>query len=262
LTAAINSAAATSITVANADFLAQQSLPTLASGYYFVVQVDGEQMAVTGLTLAAGNTATLTVTRALNATTATTHAANASVFLVSDQRTFVSGFNDPAKVSMGSFQGTGSLLIVTTNSDAVVHAGTSLRDAITTANTDAAAGRSDLIVFASNVDGQTITLTQGTLALTGVGGTITINGGAQITVSGGNSVSDFSVAVGANVAINGLTITGASSSVNGGGIKNAGTLSVTNSTLTGNTAVGGGAHRKHRHADDRRLQHDGQLSNL
>ena len=56
-------------------------------------------------------------------------------------------------------------LVVTTNSDAATHTGTSLRDALATANTDAAAGKSDTITFASSLAGQTITLTQGTLSL-------------------------------------------------------------------------------------------------
>ncbi len=86
-------------------------------------------------------------------------------------------------------------VVVTTASDAVSHTGVSLRDAIGTANADAAAGETAIITFASSLNGQTITLTQGTLTLTGSGaGTITISGNNQISVSGNNQYRDFSVA--------------------------------------------------------------------
>lgn len=59
-----------------------------------------------------------------------------------------------------------------------------LRYAVSQADTDAAAGVSDTIEFASALDGQTITLSQGTLSLNGAGtGTITIKGANQISLS-------------------------------------------------------------------------------
>src|SRR5438132_1051716 len=70
--------------------------------------------------------------------------------------------------------------IVTTASDALVHAGTSLRDAVVEANFAASGGLSDTITFAPGLNGDTITLTQGQLQLNSVGSaTETIDGGGQ-----------------------------------------------------------------------------------
>ena len=138
-----------------------------------------------------------------------------------------------------------STILVTTISDAVVHAGESLRDAITLANTDAAGGTSDTIFFAPTIYGQTVTLTQGVLELNGAGsGTITIEGYNQISVSGDDASEVFLVDSGVQAVFDGLTIELGSSTF-GGGISNAGTLTVSNSTVSGNTAtstLGGGVY--------------------
>jgi Right handed beta helix region/IPT/TIG domain len=150
-------------------------------------------------------------------------------------------------------------LVVTTVSDAVGHTGTSLRDAVATANTDAGVGQSDTITFASSLNGQTITLTQGQLTLTGVGGVITIDGANQITVNGNNHpilkdnasvnavINNLTFTAGGNtnqpiyslgnMNINSCTISGCITG-DGGAVYNTGTLSVANSTITGNTASG------------------------
>src|SRR5689334_12587686 len=74
-------------------------------------------------------------------------------------------------------------LHVTTVSDAVSHTGTSLRDAIAQANTDAASGTSDTIDFSGLSGSSTITLVQGSLHLTGAGaGTISISGAGQVAI--------------------------------------------------------------------------------
>jgi len=93
----------------------------LASGAYFYIQIDGEEMAVTSLTLNSGGSATLSVVRGTNGTTAATHAANASVYLVSDQRGEVTSFNNPAVVDIGAYQSTASTPAVL-NSNPVVGA--------------------------------------------------------------------------------------------------------------------------------------------
>ena len=72
-----------------------------------------------------------------------------------------------------------------------------------------------------------------------ISGNLTINGGG-VTISGNNSVSDFSIANGAVVTLNGLTITAGNTASNGGGIYNGGTLTIVNGTLAGNTAADGG----------------------
>ena len=129
-------------------------------------------------------------------------------------------------------------LVVTNTNDAGEG---SLRQAITNANAFAS---NDTITFAASANG-TITLlsalpdlaNNGTLAITG-------NGAANTIVSGNNAVRVFNVAASANVTLNGLTITNGNAVLgNGGGIANfGGTLTVTNSTLSGNSAdfVGGG----------------------
>ena len=130
-------------------------------------------------------------------------------------------------------------IVVTTNSDAVSHSGISLRNAITTANADAAAGQVVTITFASSVNGQTITLSQGTLNLTGLGaGSVTIDGSATapITVSGADSQEVFNVGTNVSVAISNLTIANGHANYSGGGIFNAGTLALTNDVLTANAS--------------------------
>jgi len=139
-------------------------------------------------------------------------------------------------------------IAVTTTSDAVSHTGKSLRDAIATANADALAGNSDTITFASNLNGQTITLAQGELELGqgGAGsGVITINGSNQITVSGNNATRVLEVDPNVTAVFTGLTITAGSAESgddDGGGIENAGVLTINNSTFSSDSAsYGGGA---------------------
>jgi len=142
-----------------------------------------------------------------------------------------------------------SSLVVTTSDDSTSHTGESLRDAITTANTDAAAGTSDTITFDPSLAGDTILLQQGVLELGAGGagsGVITIDGANQITVSGNAASTVFQIDSGVTASISGLTITDGAGSSNGeadsGGINNDGTLTVANSTLSGDSASddGGG----------------------
>ena len=115
----------------------------------------------------------------------------------------------------------------------------SLREAITAANATVA---NDTITFSVSVSG-IIGLTSALPNLAN-NGTLTINGARAITVTR-NSVSPFRifrVNSGANVTLNGLSITNGFASGDGGGIYNGGTLTVTDSTLSGNSATffGGG----------------------
>jgi len=73
----------------------------------------------------------------------------------------------------------------------------------------------------------------------------TIDGGGLITISGGNSVGVFSVNTGVKFTVQNLTIANGLKNIagnpGGGGIfSNGGTLTVTNSTFSGNSASGGG----------------------
>jgi hypothetical protein len=95
----------------------------------------------------------------------------------------------------------------------------------------------------------TITLTSGELAITSAtaAGTLTITnstGASNLLISGNNTSRVFFVNGGANLTINGVTITkgngtGTTNSGSGGGILNFGTLTLTNSIVSGNMATNG-----------------------
>jgi len=111
----------------------------------------------------------------------------------------------------------------------------SLRQAVIDAN--AAAG-ADIINF--SISG-TITLVSSLPDITDAAG-LTIDGtGHTVTISGNNSVRVTAVSVGTSLTLNNLTIANGSA-VTGGGIYNYGSLTVTNSTFSGNSAEedGGG----------------------
>ena len=116
----------------------------------------------------------------------------------------------------------GATLTVTNTGDS--GAG-SLRQAIADANSG------DTIDFA--VTG-TITLTTGQLVIS-QDLTIEGPGTGSLTISGNNVSRVFSITVG-NVAISGVTIRDGNSGSDSGGIQNFGTLTLTNSTVSGNTA--------------------------
>ncbi|MGA2488802.1 MAG: choice-of-anchor Q domain-containing protein, partial [Anaerolineales bacterium] len=110
----------------------------------------------------------------------------------------------------------------------------SLRQAIA----DVCAGGT--ITFASSLSGGTISLST-TLEL---GKDMTIDGSAlasQVTISGNNAVRVFLIDNGVTARLDSLTITHGSTANTGGGIYNAGSLTVTNSTVAGNHAGQGGA---------------------
>ncbi len=96
----------------------------------------------------------------------------------------------------------------------------------------------DPTVFATP---QTITLTGQQLELTNTAAMETITGpAAGVTVSGGGLSRVFQVDSGVTASFSGLTITGGGNVAGGGGLLNKGTLSLTNCTLSGNVAQGGG----------------------
>jgi hypothetical protein len=97
------------------------------------------------------------------------------------------------------------------------------------------ANAGDTIHFAAKLNGATITVgntldIQKSVTIDGTGSGITVNGGGnQVFVIEGGVVAD----------INALTITGGVASNFGGGIYNKGFLTLTNSTVTGNSAASG-----------------------
>ena len=121
--------------------------------------------------------------------------------------------------------------IVTTNSD---NGPGSLRQAVL--NADAS-----VINFATNLSGQTITLTTGAIEISA---TVTIDASALaggIQINGGGASSIFLVDNGATVLLNALVITNGydndDPNYGGGGILNLGTLTLTNCTISGNTCL-------------------------
>jgi hypothetical protein len=101
----------------------------------------------------------------------------------------------------------------------------------------------DSIVFDSSLNGRTITLTSGELLITH---SLAINGpgAGYLTVSGNHASRVFEVAQATTVTLSGLTISNGSVTGNSGGgrgILNNGTLTVSNSTLSGNSAYKTGA---------------------
>jgi titin len=114
---------------------------------------------------------------------------------------------------------------------------TSLREAITYANSLPGAST---ITFGPGLSG-TITLTGGALSLNDTGGTMAIQGpGASLLTIDGNQASGvFAVSAGVSAALDGLTIADGNAD-SGGGINNAGTLTLSNSALTANSAYTGG----------------------
>ncbi len=254
--AGVTDTSSTSIPVANGLVFAASSLPELSSGSYFVIQVDSEQMAVTAVTLNADGTATLTVVRGANGTTAATHPGGAPVLLASDQRGDLMG---PAGADIGAFESPvfGNPTVYTVNltsdtdtpsgTDAYPTAGTPSGDllwAITQANANTNPAGSmitfDPTVFNSSSP-QTIILTS-TLELSEAPWPEVIQGpGANAaTISGNNAVGVFQVDPATTATLSGLTITEGSTDNGGGGIDNAGALTVTGCTIADNSARYGG----------------------
>ena len=115
----------------------------------------------------------------------------------------------------------------------------SLRQAI------ANVGIGEEITFADNVTG-TITLTTGQLSIS-KNLTITGPGADILTISGNNASRVFNIGSGVTVTISGLTIANGNDTT-GGGIRNLGTLTVNNCTVSSNDAVGnGGGIANHSH---------------
>jgi CSLREA domain-containing protein len=118
-----------------------------------------------------------------------------------------------------------------------------LREAITAANDDLASGvtagecgagsGADAITF--SVAGM-ITLAS---ALPFISSDLSINGAGVITVSGASAYRVFLIDVG-TVTLSGLTITAGFASGGAGILNSQGTLTVTNSTISGNGSLGGG----------------------
>jgi predicted outer membrane repeat protein len=144
----------------------------------------------------------------------------------------------------GSAQAT-LTLTVTTGGDAGTPSDCTLRQAIESANNDnagssscAAGSGTDTIVFADNLVNTTVTLSQGQLVITSP---LTISGNGQtIDAHGASRVLYVNTAT---FTANSVTLTGGAAppGASGGGVlSNAGTINLTNTTISGNIAQKGG----------------------
>jgi fibronectin-binding autotransporter adhesin len=145
---------------------------------------------------------------------------------------------------IGAFQTQPVLLVNTTIDSTVTPLGVlSLRQAVNLADVldSAETIAFDPSVFATP---QTITLTLGQLELSDTGGMQTIEGpAAGLTITANDASRDFQIDPGVTATLSGLTITGGSAYIRGGGIYNVGgTLDLSDCTIAGNTAsfAGGG----------------------
>ena len=129
-------------------------------------------------------------------------------------------------------------LVVTSASDPTILTAGTLRYAVNQANTDAADGISDTISFATTKMGTSVvTLQQGDLELRAGTGTTTIDGGGQVSISGGTKSGVFVVDSGADAVLTGLTIENGQA-LQGAGIDNAGKITVSDTTIANNNASG------------------------
>src|SRR5271157_3382689 len=156
-----------------------------------------------------------------------------------DQR----GFPLDSPPDIGAFQAQSGPLVVNTTVDGLgsPSGDLSLREAVNLVDANSAHIITfDPTVFAS---AQTITLTSGQLELSNTYGVATITGpAAGVTVSGGGTSRVFQVDPGVLANLSVLTISGGSTTGNGGGLYNGGITTLTDSTLSGNEASGyGGA---------------------
>jgi len=160
------------------------------------------------------------------------------------------GLNAGATGDIGAFEASSSYLVTATDDSFAV--GT-LRSAVDWANRSSNANPANLgnpapntVVFDTSgvfSTPQTITLNQslGTLDLSGTNVPIAIDGptSAALTVSGGGNVGVFQVDAGVTANFTRLTIADGASGL-GGGVNNAGILTIDDSILTDNTANAGG----------------------
>ncbi|MBC7796654.1 MAG: hypothetical protein H7Z37_07265, partial [Pyrinomonadaceae bacterium] len=116
----------------------------------------------------------------------------------------------------------------------------SLRDAVAAANTAAGA---DTIIFSTNLNGQTVRLTTGTLQITGA---LTISGpGANLLTISGNNTNGIFYVNNQAVSISGLTLTGGTGSAIDGSTDGSaifaegGTLNLNSLQISGNATMNG-----------------------
>jgi fibronectin-binding autotransporter adhesin len=151
-----------------------------------------------------------------------------------DQRGFARG----ASVDIGAFQTQTAAVVVNTTEDGTVSAPglLTLRQAINLAGAVAQPATFDPAVFGTP---QVITLTGGPLVISGNAVAINGPGAKLLTVNGGGASGVFEIRATA-ATISGLTITGGKADNGGGLYNNGGSLTLTDATVTDNSAQFGG----------------------
>ncbi len=110
-----------------------------------------------------------------------------------------------------------------------------LREALTTAEAN---NEADTITFDASLNGQNITMANGTFAIAKADGvTIMGNGSTNTIISGDYTYQVFNINAGAKASLDGLYIFGGYNKGTGGGIYNAGTLTIQNSQISYNFAA-------------------------
>src|SRR5580658_2940088 len=145
-----------------------------------------------------------------------------------------------AKAVVEALESRVMLSTYTVTSTADTGASGTLRWAINSANTS---GTNATIDFSLSGTGPwSIDLSSTLPEVNDSGHSITINGpgASSLSINGGGFGSVFTVADHTIATIENLTISGGSTTGNGGGIDNLGTLTVTNCIISGNTAANGG----------------------
>ena len=168
------------------------------------IQIDSEIMEIVGLTINSDSTATLDVERGMDGTTPATHAANAPIYLISDQRGYVVNNQPTAHVDIGAVQSAGTI--------PTAGLGMALKMGISSGN-----------------------LNGTTTALTNVSGQATFNnlstpvaGTYQLVAAGITNSNSFTVSAGTYPTVTGVSPASGSSS---------GTATITGTNFTGATAV-------------------------
>src|SRR5262249_43243476 len=176
-------------------------------------------------------------TMALPAGSPALDAADAALAPATDQR----GAPRDAHPDIGAFEAHFSLTVTTLadedngTADLYAGSGTSLREAIAFADKNPGA---DTITFAPGLTG-TLRLALGQLPALTDDTTLTGPGADRLTIDAHGASRVLQVNAGATVSLSGLTLANGSSP-SGGGIYNTGVLTLTNCTLSGNTATGEG----------------------
>jgi len=151
-------------------------------------------------------------------------------------------------ITTGTVYPAGGYVVDSTADTVAVDGHVTLREAILAANGNTAVGdahagsssTTDVIIFSSSLDGQTINLTAGELP---VSDNLTIIGpGAdQLTINAGGLSRIFDVTASKTVTISGLTLKGGFTANGGGAVYNSsGTVSLSGLTITGSSASSGG----------------------